>query len=180
MKVILLPLKKSTWLRFLFLVFCIPAFPCFSKSAPYTGKRWKAIVFTGTQKVKGILYQVSDSSVVLMLSGDGYTEILFRDIHKIKLRPHFEKMEKVIGFLVGAGAGAAVLATAASRNREGEPAALAGIYGGLLGGIIGGGVGIAVAMPVYRLMATKTYIVRHDPPAYPLLAQKLRRRSVRQ
>ena len=119
MKAIPLSLKKSIRLLFLLVIFCLPAFSGFSMSAPYSGKRWNAIVYTGTQKVKGTLYQVSDNSVVLALPGGGYTEIMFSDIHKIKLRPRFGTDEKLVGFLVGMTAGAAVTAAVVTNGGRG-------------------------------------------------------------
>jgi len=181
MKAIPLPLKKSILLLFLSVIFCIPVFSSFSSNAPYSGKRWNAIVYTGTQKVKGTLYQVSDNSVVLALPGGGYTEILFSDIHKIKLRPRFGTSEKLVGFLVGMTTGAVVTAVVVTNGgrRESPGSTLAGISGGFLGGIVGAGLGFALATPIYRLVATRRYHVQPDPSTYPLLAQKLRRRSIR-
>ena len=178
MTVPLLPAKRNILLYLApVAVFCMLSLSCLSQDI--RTRTWKAIVFTGDQKVKGILFQVSDSSVVLSLPDKTYSEILFSRIHKIRLRRRFGEAEKLVGFLAGAGTGAAVLATMASKGRQGEPGALAGVYGGFLGFLLGGGIGIAVATPVYRLISTRTYIIPHDPLLYPSLAAKLRRRSLR-
>ena len=175
MNVFPLPMKKNSRL---FLapvaVFLILALPCCSQ------KTWKTIVFTGSQKIKGILYQVSDSSVVLMYRGNSSHEILFSNIHKIRLRRRFGKMEKVVGGLVGATTGAVVLSTTyGGGGHGGGGTAMGGIFGGLAGGLVGGGIGIALATPVYRLLSTRTYIIPHDALLYPSFAAKLRRYSVR-
>jgi len=173
-----LRLKKCTYFSLLFVVVLVGSLSGFSQGFGHA-RLWKAIVYTDSPKVKGILYQVSDSSVVLVMADRSYNEISFSTIHKIKLRPRFGKMEKVVGFLVGAGTGAAVLASAAGRGREGEPATMAGIFSGFTGFLVGGGIGIAVATPVYRLIFTKKYIVQHEPSGYARLSAKLRRRCVK-
>lgn len=147
---------------------------CFSQDRHNT-KPWKAKIFSGGVKFKGILFEVTDSSVVILLpKAASQDEILFADIDIIKLVPHHGKGKKrLVGFAVGSIAGAWSVSSGLSKGKTGEPAALAGVIGGIGGGLIGATVGVAIAPSVYNLFAIKKFSVEHDPRHYHLLKLKL-------
>jgi len=145
--------------------------------------RWTVVIRTGSEKIKEVLYDVTDSSVIVMLHGPRkhYSEYLFRDIRKIKLRTR-QAMDGM--YVIGAAAGIAVgVATAFAvldvKDRTGEPAGYAGLVGGMGGTVIGGIVGGALGPPILGALFSRKYIVRHYAASYAELAAKLRPVSIR-
>lgn len=152
---------------------------CFSQHAK-KARPWKATIFIEKAKMKGILYNVTDSGLVILDRFGRPDEILFDQINRIRLVKNHNKLGKhVIGFVAGSITGAAVVSSALSKGKEGEPRALSGVLGGIAGGFTGAIIGVAVAPGIYNLFAAKRFTVKHDPVSYTLLKEKLRPYSLR-
>ena len=144
--------------------------------ANHPPKDWEIIIFSGGNKYKGILKKVTDSSVVLYVSKDLTDEIAFRDIDKIKLRPHSnEPGQRLLGFFIGGISGGIITGAILSAGREGEPRAIAGVVGGIGGGIIFGIVGALLAPTIGKMISTRKIVMHHTPEFYNSLQQKLQR-----
>lgn len=142
-------------------------------------KAWKAIVLTDHKKVKGILYDVSDSSIVVMLPDKHYREVLFSHAHKVKLRTRAATdMMQLIGATVGAVTGGILLYSLSAHNPGWGTGNAGGIYAEY-GGAMGGLAGVALGVPILGGLFTKKFTVGHDSGSYAALAAQLRPYSIR-
>lgn len=146
-------------------------------------KPWKATVFFEQgrphRKIKGRLYTVSDTSLVIHNRRGKPDEILFRDIDRIRLvKDHGRTGRRIAGPVVGAVAGAVIASAALTKNKEGESRALSGVVGGIGGGLIGAGVGALATPVVYNLFSQKKFRIIHDPLSYQQLKSRLQAYAV--
>lgn len=126
-------------------------------------KKWEVVLSLHGFKAKGILKSVTDTSVVIIVRKNYTDEILFKDIHKIKIRGVSNVLlTRVAAFFIGGIAGGTIVGTSLSRGRQGEPAALAGVIGGIGGGILIG-IGSAIVAPgIVKLFPKKSIMVKQD------------------
>jgi hypothetical protein len=144
----------------------------FSASPPK--EQWQAVITCNGFKFKGVLKNVTDSSVIIAVRGKETDEFLFRDMDKIKLRPlHGEPGKRLVGFFAAGITGGVITGMAVSAGRTGEPAALAGVVTGIGSGLLFGLTGTLLAPQVSNLFATRKIIVQHNSTFYVLLRQKL-------
>jgi hypothetical protein len=153
---------------------------------PVSGQRhhnvrfWKATIFFQQGKIKGQLYNVTDSSVILLGRDNRPDETLFSQINKIRIVPQNGKSEKrILGFFIGGGLGAWSITTLLNKGRQGGPVAMAGVVGGIGGFVLGGSAGIAAGPGIYNFFAAKRFHIVHDPAFYPLLKTKLKPYSIK-
>jgi len=140
-------------------------------------------MLTSTGKIKDVLYDVTDSSVIVMSKGSArhYREYLFRDIRKIKLRTS-EAMDgmRVIGVMVGIYAGAfAGYLLVDGFGRRTTQRDLVDLLGGMSGAAVGGIAGGLLGPSILGGLFSRKYIVHHDSASYAALAAKLRPVSIR-
>ncbi len=141
----------------------------------HRAKSWAASISLDGGRVKGELYSVSDSSVTILGSDKKPDEILFNDISKIKLHRIGSKgLQRTAGIVIGSVLGAWGTASILTKDRTGEPAALAGVVGGIGGGLIGAILGFFVSPPIHDLFSSKKFLVHKDPSVYMSLKDKLK------
>lgn len=137
-------------------------------------EQWQAVITSNGFKFKGVLKDVTDSSVVIAVRSNETDEFLFRDIEKIKLRPlHGEPGKRLVGFFAAGITGGVITGMAVSAGRDGEPAALAGVVTGIGSGLLFGLTGALLAPRVSNLFATRKFTVQHNSAFYVLHRQKL-------
>jgi len=133
-----------------------------------------------TGKIKGTFYKITDSSVFVQGTNIRPDEIKLADIKKIKLVPDYGKGgRKVVGFLVGATAGAIIVSEALSNGKSGEPATLGGVTGGIGGGLLGGVAGFFGWPALYGGIASQKFSIQHTPEFYVSLREKLEPFSIK-
>ena len=126
-------------------------------------KKWEVVMVLDGFKAKGILKSVTDSSAIIIVRKNYTDEILFRDIHKIKIRSaNTGILTRLTGFFVGGISGGIIIGTSLARGRQGEPAALAGVIGGIGGGILVGIASALIAPQIVKLFPHKIIIVKQD------------------
>jgi len=174
-------MTKSNQLLVLLLVCCISKQDCFSQKSHSTIRPWKAIVYLTTDaKLKGTFYNITDSTVIIQGLGIKPDEIKLVDIRKIRIVPDYGKGgRKVVGFLVGATAGAIIVSEALSNGKSGEPATIGGVTGGIGGGFVGGLFGFFAWPGIFNAAATKKFNIKHDAQYYLSLKEKLQPFTIR-
>lgn len=173
-------MRKNYQLFVLVLVCSISMQDCFSQKTHSTIRPWKAVVYLTTGKIKGTFYNITDSSVFVQGLDIRPDEIKLADIRKIRLVPDYGKGgRKVVGFLVGATAGAIIVSQALSNGKTGEPAALGGVTGGIGGGLIGGIAGFFAYPALYSGVASRKFSIEHNPQFYSSLREKLEPFSIK-
>lgn len=148
----------------------------FAVLAQSKGKKWQIIVTGNHFRAKGIFLRVTDSSVVLLFSKKRTDEINFEDIDKIKLKPSFGGEHVAISltsFLIEGIIGGAVIGSAMSKGKTGEPAAMSGVVGGIVGGTAVGITAAIVNPMIYDKIKTKKIYVHHDKVFYESLKPRL-------
>jgi hypothetical protein len=168
-------MKRSNRLLVLILVCSISTQHSYSQKSHSTIRPWKAVIHLNTNaKIKGTLYNITDSSVFVQGLGIRPDEIKLSDIHRMKVVPDYGKgTRRVVGFLVGATAGAIVASEALSNGKSGEPRAIGGVTGGIGGGLVGGIIGFTAWPALYNGVASKRITIKHNPEFYQSLRQKL-------
>ena len=137
-------------------------------------KEWEVVMFLDGFKAKGILESVTDSSAIIIVRKNYTDEILFGDIHKIKIRAAGDKvLARLAGFFIGGTTGGIIVGTLLSQNRAGEPRALAGVLGGIGGGLIIGVASAIIAPGIVKLFPQKIIIVKQDSSSLASLKQQL-------
>lgn len=143
-------------------------------------KKWKAVLTGNGFREKGILLSVNDSSIIIAAKGDPQQEVLLKNTEKIKLVPVRDKgVERLVGLFTGGVAGGVVGGMTISGNKEGEPAAMAGVVGGIGIGILSGAVSALAAPGIVDLFVSKRFDVQHDSISLLLLKQKITRYCLR-
>lgn len=144
------------------------------------GKRREAVVYTDGGKLKGLVYAVTDSSLMLLSPGSHFSEISFKEVHKIKLRPPGDRYLLMgTGLVFGAISGGLAGGSMASKGREGEPGAMAGVAGAILGVVIGGLLGAFLLPLIFNLILNKKILVQHTTQGYTALKLKLQQYTIR-
>lgn len=142
-------------------------------------KPWKVKVVTGNGTFKGVLFNVTDSSLVVTTGAGRQEDILFPVIKKIKLTPTTHRdTKKLIGLVTGAAAGA-IAAVAIFDKGANKPEATGGVVGGIAGGLAGAAIGFAIAPAVYNLFAAKRMRLQHNSTSYQLFKARLQPYAIR-
>lgn len=145
------------------------------------GKRWEAIVYTDAGKLKGLVYAVTDSSLMLLSPGSHFREVSFKEVHKIKLRLPGERfILGGTGLAFGAIGGGLAGGEAANKGREGAQGnGMAGVIGALGGAVVGGLIGALLLPFIFNLFTNKRILVQHTAAGYNALKSKLQRYAMR-